>query len=76
MSHTAEYSLLLQTRNENILEEHEVHPAEEKAASYKQKWLNYAIRMEDIRHPKQLHDYRPRRRRRPRTTIRLLDLYV
>jgi hypothetical protein len=77
MRSTARYSLLDHSRNEDILEEFKVNPAE-KLAQYKQKWLNHVSRMEDIRYPKQLLDYRPigRRRRRPRRTLkRPLDGY-
>jgi hypothetical protein len=39
-------------RNEDILGEIKVDSLEKKSAHYKQKWLNYAYRMEDIRYPK------------------------
>jgi hypothetical protein len=43
-----------------------VDPVENKLAQYKQKWLYYVIRMEDIMYPRQLLDCPPiGRRRRP-----------
>jgi hypothetical protein len=67
---TARYSLL------DILEELNVDPVDEQLAQYKQKCLNHVRRMEDIRYPKQILDYRPIGRRRPgRPLKRLLDGY-
>jgi len=65
MRHTAGYSLLDHRRNEDILEELTVDPLENKLAQYKQKELNHVSRMEDIRYPKELLDYRPIGKQRP-----------
>jgi len=69
MTLTTGYSLLDQRRNENILQELKVDSAEKKLAQCTQKWLNHVSRMEDIRYPKQLLDYRPIGRGRPGRSI-------
>jgi hypothetical protein len=51
---TAGYSSLDPRRNEGILEQVKIDPVEKKLAQYKQKYLNYVSRIEDIRYPKQL----------------------
>jgi hypothetical protein len=51
-------------RNKNILEKVEVDPVDKKCGKYKQKCLNHVSRMEVIRYPGQLLDYRPVGRRR------------
>jgi len=76
MRRTVGYSLLDYRRNEGILEKLEVDLVEKKLAQYKQKKLHNFNRMEDIRYPEQLLDYRPIGRRRPgRSLKRLLDVY-
>jgi len=62
---TADYSLLDQTRNEDILEELKVDPVWNKLAQGKRKWLNHVSRMDDIRYPQQFLDYWSAGRRRP-----------
>jgi len=58
------------------LGEHKADSVKEKLAQYKRKWLNDDSRLEDVRYPKQLLDYRPIERRRPgRPLKRLLDGY-
>jgi len=49
-------------RNENI-SELKVDPLEKKLAQCKQKCLNHVSRIQDIRYPKNLLDYRPIGRR-------------
>jgi hypothetical protein len=71
----AGYSLLDRKRNEDILEEHELDPVETKLAQYKRTLLYHISRMEDIRYPEQLLDYRPMGRRPGRPLKRLLDGY-
>jgi hypothetical protein len=61
MSCTAGYSSLDHRRNEDTLEI-KVDTVEEKFSQYKHKWLNHVGKMEDIRYPKQLLDYRHIRR--------------
>jgi hypothetical protein len=64
---TAEYRLLGHRRND-IFEELKEFPMEKELAHHKQKCLNHVNRMEGIRYPKQILDYRTigRRRRRRR----------
>jgi len=75
MRHTAGCSLLDHERNEHILQL-EVHPVKKKLAQYKRKWLNLVSRMEDIRYPKQILDYRPIGRRTRLPLNRILDGYI
>jgi hypothetical protein len=73
MTLTAGYSLLDHRRNEDILEI-KADPVKCKSAQYKQKRLDHVSKMEDIRYPEKLLDYRPIKRRRPgRPLKRLLD---
>jgi hypothetical protein len=53
-ANTAGDSLLDHKRNDDILKELKEDPVEKKLEKYKEKWLNYVSRMEDIRYPKQL----------------------
>jgi hypothetical protein len=58
MRRTAGYSILLDQRiNEDISEEINADAVEKKLAQYKQIWLNYTIRMENISCPNQELDY-------------------
>jgi hypothetical protein len=76
MRSTAGYIILNYRRIEDTLEELKVDPVKKKLAQYKQKCLIHVRRLEDIRYPKQLLDYRPNGRRRPgRPLKRLLDGY-
>jgi hypothetical protein len=59
----ARYSSSDQKRNEDILEECEIGPIENKLLQYREKWLNRIGKMEDISYQKQL-DYRPIARKR------------
>jgi hypothetical protein len=71
---TAGYTLLNQKRNEEILEELHVTALEDKLCTYRHKWFQHVHRMEDNRLPKQLLNYHPKGRRRPRRPRkRLLD---
>jgi hypothetical protein len=75
MRPTAGYSLLGYERNEDVLEL-TADQVRKKLAQYKQKWFNHVSRMEDIRYPKQLLDYRPIGKRKPRPPLkRPLDGY-
>jgi hypothetical protein len=57
-----------------IFEELTVHPVEKKLAQYKnKKWLNQLRRMENVRYPKQLLDYRPIGRLRPGRPLKRLQ---
>jgi hypothetical protein len=73
MTGIAGYSLSGHRRNEDILEI-KVGPLEKTQVQYRHKWLNHVSRMEDIRHPRRLIDYRPigRRRRRPGRPLKRL----
>jgi hypothetical protein len=75
MRRTAGYSLLDHRRNEDILEELRVDPVKKKLAQCKQKCLNHVSRMEDIRYPKEIPDYRPVGRRLGRPLNRPQDEY-
>jgi len=66
---TAGYSLLDHRRNDDILEKLKADPVENKLPQYKQKLLNHVSRLEDIRCPKQLLDYRSTYRKKTWTTI-------
>jgi len=81
MRRTVGFGLLDHRRNEDVLKKLQVDPLEKRLAQYK-KWLNDISRMEDIRYPKQLLDYRPigrrrrrRRRRNGRSLKRPLEVY-
>ena len=50
-------------RNEEILEELKVEPADEKLRRYKSSWLRHATRMNNSRMPKLMLNYRPNGRR-------------
>jgi len=45
--------------NDNILDELKVDEVEKKVAQYKEMRLNHVSRMEGIRYPRRLLDYRP-----------------
>lgn len=55
VSFTAEYNLLNQTRNGDMLEEFKVDPIKKKFAQYKKIWSNHVSRIEDIKYPKQIY---------------------
>jgi hypothetical protein len=57
MSHTSAYSLLDHRQIKDISQEIKAHLVKNKLPKYKQKLLNHAGRMEDIRHPKQVLHY-------------------
>jgi len=52
MRRTTGYILLDYRRNEDVLEELKTDPTENKLVQCKQKWLNLARRIEDIRYTK------------------------
>jgi len=65
--------LFVNKRNEEILEELEVEPFDEKLGRFKSNWLRQATRM-NTRLPKIMLNYRPNGRRRlGRPLKRLLD---
>jgi len=73
--HKSGLSLLDHRIKEDILEKFKVDSVENKLAQHKQKWLNRVRRMEDIRYPQQLPDYRCVGRRPGRLLRKLLDGY-
>jgi hypothetical protein len=70
---TGGYTLLNRKRNEEILEELHVTPLEDKLCTYRHKWFQHVLRIEDNRLPKQLLNYHPKGRQPGRTLKRLLD---
>jgi len=74
-THTG-YSFLDHGRNEIVLEELRVDPVGNKSAQFKQKWLQHVSRLEDIRYPEQLLDYRRIGRRPGRQLKRQTDKTV
>ncbi|KAJ4438823.1 hypothetical protein ANN_14775 [Periplaneta americana] len=69
------YTLLDHKRNEDILQELNMQPLEEKIREYRNRWLEDISRMEAGRIPQEMLKYHPQgRRRRPgRPQKRLLD---
>ena len=61
---TAAYDLIDHRRNEEILEELKVEPADEKIRRYKSSWLRRVTRMNNSRMPNIMLNYRPNGRRR------------
>lgn len=71
---TAGYTLLDHKRNEDILQELNMQPLEEKITEYRNRWLEHISRMEAGRTPQEMLKYHPQGRRRPgRPQKRLLD---
>jgi hypothetical protein len=61
---TVAYNLFDHRRNEAILEELKVEPADEKLRKYKSGWLRHITRMNNNRMPKIRLNYRPSGRSR------------
>ncbi|KAJ4431336.1 hypothetical protein ANN_19933 [Periplaneta americana] len=68
------YTLLDHKRNEDILQELNMQPLEEKITEYRNRWLEHISRMEAGRTPQEMLKYHPQERRRPACPQkRLLD---
>jgi hypothetical protein len=71
---TAEHTLFDHKSKEEIWEDLEVEPVDEKLRRYKSNWLQHVTKMNNNGKPKIMLDYRPNgRRRRGRPLKRLLD---
>jgi hypothetical protein len=69
---TAGHTFLNHKRNEEILEELHVTPLEDKLCTYRHKWFQHVLRMEDNRLPEQLLNYHPIGRRRTGRPLKTL----
>jgi hypothetical protein len=56
---TKGFSLLDKRRDEDILDEFKVDPMKRNQHNINKEWLNHVSRLEDIRYPEHLLEYRP-----------------